>query len=251
MPLLFILFLIWGSFLNVIAYRAIKDINIISPRSHCLSCKKTLAWYDLIPVISWIMLRARCRSCRAPISFLYPLIEFITAISLTLLYMRVPAAFIPAYFIFFSALIISIRTDLETLLISRLFTLWLIPFGLIFSYIGALPISFSDSIFGVLFGYGFLWIIAKIFLLITGKQGMGQGDLELLAVIGGFCGLLGVWITLLLSTIIGSLIGIAYIKVARASRSIKIPFGPFLAGAAILYVLFEPYFIALLIPTSS
>ena len=243
-----ILFLLWGSFLNVVGHRLLKDVSIIRPRSHCPLCKHTLAWYDLIPVISYFSLRGKCRYCKASISLLYPIIEAITALALTSLFILVPSHFIPAYLFFFSALIISIRTDLELMLISRLFTLCLIPIGVLFAATSMLPITPFDSILGAACGYGFLWLMANAFLLITGKHGMGQGDLELLAFIGSFIGVFGIWATLLLSTIIGSLIGLLYIKLARQSHTVKIPFGPFLALGAMLYVLFEPYITAFLIP---
>lgn len=246
--LLFILSLFWGSFLNVVAHRVIRGMSIISPRSHCPLCKHPICWYDLIPVISWVVLRGKCRSCARPISPLYPFIELLTAAAFLGLFIFVPAHYLPVYFIFFSALIVTIRTDLETLLISRLVTLFLIPIGLLASFTNSLALSPLESTFGIVLGYGFLWATAKIFFLITKKEGMGQGDLELLAFIGAFIGPFGVWATLLISTITGSIIGITYMRVLRASYAVKIPFGPFLAIGAMLYVLFEPFFINLLVP---
>lgn len=251
LALVFILSLLWGSFLNVVGHRLIRGLSIISPRSHCPLCKHAIAWYDLIPILSWFILKGHCRACGKHISALYPFIEFLTALTFTGLFTLVNPDFIPAYFLFFSALIVTIRTDLETLLISRIVTLFLIPLGILASFLYVLPLYPLESVLGSILGYGFLWATAKIFFLVTGKEGMGQGDLELLAFIGAFIGPLGVWATLLISTITGSIIGITYMRLMRKSHSIKIPFGPFLALGAMLYVLFEPFFVFLLTPVGS
>src|SRR2546428_8423420 len=128
--LLLLLSLCWGSFLNVVGYRLMKDEHLLD-RSRCIHCKHQIAWYDLIPVISYFMLKGKCRACRQPISGLYPFIELFTTMSMLLLYYLVDFEYFIAYFLFFSALIITIRTDLETMLISRWVTLVLVPFGLI------------------------------------------------------------------------------------------------------------------------
>ncbi len=187
------------------------------------------------------MLRGRCRSCNAPISPLYPLIELLTTFLLTALYLMVPTFYFFAYALFFSALIVTIRSDLETMLISRFVTLCMVPVGIASSFFELLPITPLDSIIGALLGYLFLYVIAFIFKKITGKDGMGQGDIELLACIGSFVGLIGCWITLMIGSLLGSLVGIAYLIVAKAGRNTKIPFGPFLACGAIIYVLCQDY----------
>jgi len=165
---------------------------------------------------------------------------------MTLLYLYVPGIYFFAYFIFFSALIVTIRSDLETMLISRFVTLFLIPIGLFFAFMQLIPLTIFDSIIGTLFGYGFLFIISKLFKVLTKKEGMGEGDLELLAFIGSFTGLFGCWISLLLGSVIGSIIGLGYMLITKSDRAAKIPFGPFLAGAAIMYVLWQECFITLL-----
>src|SRR5690606_13178057 len=117
--LLTILFLCWGSFLNVVGYRLIAGYSIIRPRSFCPHCSQQLAIRDLIPVVSWLMLRGRCRTCNKPISFLYPLIEVITALIFLGLYFFIDPHYWVSYGLLFSALIVTIRTDAETMLISR------------------------------------------------------------------------------------------------------------------------------------
>jgi len=232
------LFLCWGSFLNFLAHRLISGKNILSKRSICPSCKKSIAWYDNIPIISWIALKGHCRNCKKKISILYPFIELFTATSLTLLYKTVDSHYFFAYFIFFSALIVSIRSDLETMLLSRFVTLFLVPLGLLFSWLHLLPIGLIDSALGILLGYGFLFILSKLFYLLTKRDGLGQGDLELLAFIGSFLGIVGCWISLFLGSILGSIVGILYISIKKQPKTVKIPFGPFLAFGAICFVLF-------------
>lgn len=231
--------LCWGSFLNVLAYRLVREQNIAKPRSQCPFCKHQLAWYDNIPVLSWCLLRGRCRYCQHQISVLYPIIEISTAVIMTCLCTLVPPHFIPAYFILFSALIVTIRSDFETMLISQYMTLFIIPIGLACSHFGLLPISLWQSMIGSVFGYLFLWTLAHFFLWLTGKKGMGDGDFELLALIGSFLGLTGAWYTLMIGSMAGSLIGLGMISLGHAGRNTKIPFGPFLAVAAIILSLLK------------
>lgn len=235
------LFLCWGSFLNVLSYRLMRDESCVKPRSRCPSCKHTLAWYDLIPVLSYILLRGQCRYCKARISPLYPFIELFTVVIMSLLYSAIPTLYFPAYFIFFSALIVTIRSDLETMLISRFVTLFLIPVGIGASALGYLPITLLDSILGIFVGAGFLYAISWLFYKATGKIGIGQGDIELLAFIGSFTGIVGSWVTLCVGSVLGALIGIGYILISRSKKDTKIPFGPFLAAGAIIYVLTQEW----------
>ncbi len=165
---------------------------------------------------------------------------------MTALFLAIQPKFLFAYFIFFSALIVTIRTDLETMLISRYVSLFLVPLGILLSSLGLLPISAMESIIGALFGYGILWITATVFWLITKKEGMGQGDFELLAFIGSFTGIFGCWITLIMASLAGSLIGICYMMITGKKRNLKIPFGPFLALGAIIFVILQKFLYQLL-----
>lgn len=237
------LFLIWGSFLNVLAYRFVHNVPLWTPRSLCPHCLHTLAWYDMVPLLSWVILRGRCRWCHQTISALYPFVEMITALLLWSLSLTtsMPATFVYAFF--FSALIISIRTDLETMLISRFVTLFIIPIGLGASQLGLIPLTFTESLLGAVFGYGILWLIASVFKLVTRKDGLGQGDMELLAFIGSFIGPLGVWWSLLFGSLTGALVGIVYLLI---TKSRIIPFGPFLALGAISFVLLGNHIVVLL-----
>lgn len=257
--IVFLAGLCWGSFLNVVAHRFIHRINIFKPRSHCPSCDHTIFWYDNIPIFSWLLLRGKCRFCKATISWLYPVIELATAIIITLLFHKIMVkpyglfdiditvlkdalladatqSFI-VYMIFVSSLIIASRTDLESLLIPQLFTLWMIPIGFLAAYFGWVTISIVQSISGAVLGYGILWLIAFIFKRCTGKDGLGVGDMELLAMIGSFLGPLGVWISLALGSLSGLFVGSLYLALSGKDRTTRIPFGPFLALGALAYLL--------------
>lgn len=232
------IFLAIGSYLNSLAYRLLNLEHFWATRSFCPSCKKQIAWYDNIPVISWILLQARCRSCKKHISWLYPFIEILTTFALLLLWQISSSQYFIAYFLFFSALIVTIRTDFDQLLISRFATLYLIPVGIIAAMIHRLPISLTTSIAGTLFGYVILWLTKKISLYMTGQEGIGQGDLELLACIGSFTGPIGCWISLLVGSITGTSISIIYMGITKQKIKI-VPFGAYLSLGAMVFVLWQ------------
>jgi len=224
--------------------------SFVFPRSACPDCGHILGWYDLIPVFSWFFLGGKCRYCKAAISWLYPFIEVFTALVMSALLVFVPLIYFPAYFLFFSALIVTIRTDIESMLILQIATLYLVPVGFLLSAFGFLPISFYDSLGGSLIGYGFLYVFAWVFKRLTGKEGIGAGDFDLLAFIGAFTGIMGCWLSLFLGSVIGSFVGLFMGLLGKMDRSAKIPFGPFLAIGAILYVLFNKQILALLFKIS-
>jgi leader peptidase (prepilin peptidase) / N-methyltransferase len=242
-------FLCWGSFLNVLAYRLIKNQSIVTPRSSCPHCQSLIVWYDNIPVLSWLLLGGKCRTCKQPISLLYPCIEILTTIVLSLLYLSIPLHYFFAYFVFFSALIVTIRSDIETMLISRFVTLFLVPFGLVFSAYDLLPLSLPASMGGAFFGYSFLFTINALFKRLRNQDGIGEGDFDLLLFIGSFTGIIGCWISVTIGSLIGSLYGLYSILHSQKThennnvlQSAKIPFGPCLALGAILFIFFQKYF---------
>ena len=221
----------------MLAYRLISGDSLLLPNSFCPTCKHTIFWYDLIPVVSWILLKGKCRNCKFPISYLYPFIECFTALSFLTLLVVVPPHYWLGYGIFLSALIVTIRTDLETMLISRFATLFMIPFAFALSALHYIPINFYQSVFGFIFGYFVLWIINKIFYALRKQQGIGEGDFDLLAMIGSFTGIGGVWITLLVASLFASIISLILISLKKISKNTMVPFGPFLAIGAIIYIL--------------
>ncbi len=243
-----LIFLCWGSFLNVVACRLLVQQSLLG-RSQCPACHHTLPWYHLIPVGSWVALRGRCGFCQQPISWLYPAIELLTALSLTALFLTHDLYTFFAYFTCTSALIVTIRTDSEHLLIMRIMSIGLIPLALIFQLLGWLPLSLFESLMGTAVGYGALWTLKTLFWHLRKQEGIGEGDLELLAGIGSFVGPLGILVTLLISSVTGSLVGGLFLLFSKGSaqiRQLKLPFGALMALAAIAYLVFEQQILELL-----
>lgn len=230
-----ILGLCWGSFLNVIAYRLVAEQTLFTTRSICPWCYTTIAWYDNIPLLSWFLLKARCRTCRTPISVVYPLIEAASAIiALGLVLISAPLQTKLVYGFFSSALLIATATDLYALVIPQCFTVWLIPVGIICAAVGWLPISAIQSMCGSMLGYGSLWLVGFLFSRYSKKEGLGIGDMELLSMIGSFLGPAATWHALSLSSLIGLTIGYCYLLYTKQQSSTRIPFGPFLALGALI-----------------
>ncbi|MBD3231455.1 hypothetical protein GF322_02215 [Candidatus Dependentiae bacterium] len=253
----FLISLFWGSFLNVVAYRSIHERSFFEPRSKCNFCNKTIPFYDNFPVISWFLLHGKCRFCQKYISILYPIIEILTAFILTSIFFKIfyfygffifsinSIIYFISYIIFFSALIVATRTDLEALVIPQIFTLWLTPLGILLSHFDAIEISIYESVIGAAFGYSVLWLIAKIFTYFTQKEGLGVGDMELLAMIGAFLGPIGVWFCMLTGSFLGLITASIYIFATKKNTSTQIPFGPFLALGATIYFFFQDYFVCI------
>jgi len=174
---------------------------------------------------------------------LYPLVELVTALIVTVLGVRfLPTSNYPAfisYLTFFSALIVGTRTDLTDMVVFRLTTLWIVPIGLLTSWIGFLEITFMESVLGVTLGYGFLWLVSAVFKKIMKKKGMGEGDWEVLALIGSFLGPIGAWMSLLIGSVSGLIISGIYLVATGQSKAKRIPFVPFLALGAALFFLFK------------
>ncbi|MCB9492904.1 MAG: prepilin peptidase [Epsilonproteobacteria bacterium] len=260
-----VLALCWGSFLNVLAYRLAHDKKLITARSYCPSCRKSIAWYDNIPLLSWLVLAGKCRNCKKPISWLYPFVELLTLVLMVGLYSKcfysfplagfeVDVGFVCslvfnncfAYFVLLSALIAATRTDLEAMVIPQLFSVWLVPIGLICSFFGLTHITWIESMIATLLGYGVLWVTAKAYQYYAGHEGMGEGDMELLAMIGSFLGVLGVWTSLLVGSVAGVVCGSVYLFAAKKGRKTRIPFGPFLALGAVLFLFFQDLILMML-----
>jgi len=169
----------------------------------------------------------------------YPFVELLTAVVVTALWYHIPQQYFFTYFLFISALLITVSSDLRTMLISRFVTLFLVPVGILASYFNLLPITVFDSIAGTLVGTLFLWSIARFFVLVRKKEGIGQGDIDLLAFIGAFLGVIGSWFALCIAACTGALVGMLYIAISRLNAgATHIPFGPFLAMGAIIVVFY-------------
>jgi leader peptidase (prepilin peptidase)/N-methyltransferase len=229
-----------GSFLNVCIFRLPKEESIITPGSHCPHCKNPIKFYDNIPLFSYFLLKGKCRHCNGPISIQYPLIEGITALSSLVLFMKfgLSLSFL-IYFAFVSALIVITVIDLYHQIIPDVISLPGIGVGLLSSLI--IPqITFSNSLIGALLGGGSLFLVATLYQWLFKREGMGGGDVKLLAMIGSFLGWKAVILTILLGSLIGSIIGISIIVLKGKDFKYAIPFGPFLSLGAVIALLYGP-----------
>jgi len=227
-----------GSFLNVCIFRMPRGESIAWPGSHCPSCAQSIHAYDNIPLVSYVWLRGRCRACRAPISISYPLVELSNAIGyLIILWYFGPSWTAAFYALLFSALIVVTGTDLTHKMIPNIVT---IP-GTVVGLVGAmtvLPVGGMNSVLGLIIGGGILWLLAWLSPYLFGKEGMGGGDIKLLAMIGSFLGWKPAVLTIMIGSLAGSVIGISLIALGIIKRNDYIPFGPFLALGALLSMFF-------------
>lgn len=236
----FLFGLLWGSFLNVLAHRITFDKNFWAPRSCCPNCNKIIAWYHNIPLISYLLLKGKCATCKTSISLLYPLIELASGICFGLLAYQFLPNQIPifiSYTFLISALLAATRSDLEAMVIPQLFTLYLIPIAIGCSYFKWTSITPHESGLSALLAYGFLWGTARLFKKIKGHEGLGLGDAELLAMIGSFLGISKMWNSLMIGSVSGCIIIGFYLLITKKGHETRIPFGPFLAFGAIISLL--------------
>ncbi|MGQ5522425.1 prepilin peptidase [Chitinimonas sp. PSY-7] len=258
----FILGLLIGSFLNVVIHRlpkmmeanfraecalldqpaevqlttetASSHYNLIAPRSCCPGCGAQIAGYDNIPVLSWLLLRGKCRHCKTTISIRYPFVELVTGLVSAGLAAYFGWGFIAAGCIVFAWFLIALFCiDVDTYLLPDDLTLPLLWLGLLFNLFGGLT-SLNSALIGAVAGYLCLWSVYWLFKLATGKEGMGYGDFKLLAAIGAWLGWQALPIVILLSSLIGAILGIALTLLASRGWSKPLPFGPYLAIAGMI-----------------
>jgi len=226
-----------GSFLNVCIHRIPQGKSIVAPSSHCPCCQTPIRFYDNIPLVSFIILRGRCRGCQTPISFRYPLVEFLMGLfSLILLLRYGISTLYVIYLAFFASLMLVSFIDLPHRIIPDVISLPGIVIGLVISLLHP-QMSIKDSLIGVLLGGGSLYVVASVYHMVTKREGMGGGDVKLLAMIGAFIGWKGVLFTILCSSFIGSVVGVTLMLWSSADSKYAVPFGPFLSLGAIIYVL--------------
>jgi leader peptidase (prepilin peptidase)/N-methyltransferase len=223
-----------GSFLNVCILRLPKEESILTPGSHCPHCQNPIAFYDNIPLISYLILRGKCRHCGHSISIQYPLIEGITALGSLLLFLKFGISWSTLFYLsFVSALIVITLIDLSHQIIPDVISL---P-GIVVGFIGSLllpQVSFFNSMIGMLLGGGVLFLVATVYQWLFKREGMGGGDVKLLAMIGAFLGWKAVILTILLSSLIGSITGVILIGLKGKDFKYAIPFGPFLSLGAVI-----------------
>ncbi len=223
-----------GSFLNVCIFRLPKEESIVWPGSYCPHCKNPIKFYDNIPLVSYILLKGCCRHCHSAISFQYSLIEGITALASLILFMKFGLSLSYLfYFLFVAALIVITVIDLYHQIIPDVISLPGIGVGLIASII--IPqMTFFNSLTGILLGGGSLFLVATIYQWLFKREGMGGGDVKLLAMIGAFLGWKAVILTILLSSLVGSITGIIVMILKGKDFKYAIPFGPFLSFGAVV-----------------
>lgn len=229
-----------GSFLNVCIYRIPAGKSIVRPASSCPSCGQAIPFYHNIPIISYMVLRGRCSSCGAGYSPRYPLVEALMGVLAVLLAVEfgpVPGLFV--YFVFTAALVTITFIDLDHKIIPDVISLPGIVIGFGCSFLLAEP-GPVDSAIGIVAGGGILLVIALGYYLLTGSEGMGMGDVKLLAMIGAFTGWKGIIVTLLAGSFVGAVLGIIVMVVHGKSSKYALPFGPFLAAGALVYLFFGP-----------
>jgi leader peptidase (prepilin peptidase) / N-methyltransferase len=241
---MFIFGLCIGSFLNVCIYRLPISKSIVKPRSMCSNCGTLIAAYDNIPILSYLWLKGRCRHCRIKISPRYPMVELIAGLFALGTYLKfglTVEALI--YYLFFAALMVVTFIDLDHRIIPDIITLPGIPICFMAGF--ALPaITFIDALLGILIGGGSLFLVAWAYSLITKKEGMGGGDIKLLAMMGAIVGWKGVLFTIFVASLAGTLAGLAVMLQSRKGLKLAVPFGPFLSIGSITYIFFGAPLIA-------
>jgi leader peptidase (prepilin peptidase)/N-methyltransferase len=223
-----------GSFLNVCIHRLPSGASIAFPPSHCPRCHAAIRPYDNVPILSYLWLRGRCRSCAAAISPRYPLVEALgggAAAAAVQVFGLTPLALLT--FAFLAALIVITFIDLDHQIIPNVISLPGIVIGLVAAVVLGTP-PWRDSAIGILLGGGLLWAIAEGYYRLTGREGMGGGDVKLLAMIGAFLGWRSIPVTLMFASLTGTVVGVALMFFSGGDRRTAIPFGPFLAAGAVV-----------------
>jgi leader peptidase (prepilin peptidase) / N-methyltransferase len=222
-----------GSFLNVCIYRLPLGQSVVWPASSCESCRRELSWYENLPIVSWAALGAKCRTCGAPLSIRHPIIEALTAVMFAAAaWYYGPTILLLSRLVFGCILIVLFAIDLEHHLLPNVITLPGIVIGFAFSFVTE-P-GWTASLIGVVFGGGILWAIAEGYYRLRHEEGLGMGDVKMLAMIGAFIGWQLTIVTLMMASFAGAFIGLALIASGKGGMKYALPFGTFLAlGAAV------------------
>jgi leader peptidase (prepilin peptidase)/N-methyltransferase len=258
-----------GSFLNVVIHRlplmlerqwraqaadlegcpppqAAGRFDLVAPRSRCPACQAPIRAVHNVPVLSWIALRGRCASCRAPIPVRYPLVELATGAAFAAVAWHFGFGLSAALALVLTAYLIALTgIDIDRQLLPDILTiplLWIGLFAGLWHVEGqpAPPAALRDAVIGAVAGYSFLWLVFQLFRLATGKEGMGYGDFKLFAAIGAWLGWQMLPLVLMLAAAVGAVVGLAMMAASRLGRGVPIPFGPYLAGAAWIALLWGP-----------
>ena len=255
----FLFGLIIGSFLNVCILRIPLAESVVLPASHCPACGTSIKPYDNIPVVSWLVLAGRCRKCKARISAMYPMVELATGLLFVACYLVFGLNAEALKWAIFAALMIVLTiTDLRERILPDKVNFLGLGLGLLLSFFTrpvdgtalwlanrwfAFPppeaaLSFADALIGAGAASGLLWLVAEGYFRARGREGMGLGDVKMMAMAGAFLGLQRALLTILLGSLLGSIIGVAVIAIGRKGRDFELPFGTFLGAGAMLVVFF-------------
>jgi leader peptidase (prepilin peptidase) / N-methyltransferase len=228
-----------GSFLNVCIYRLPREKSIVRPPSSCPSCEKPIHFYDNIPIISYLLLKGKCRQCGAHISIRYPLVEFVTAFLFFMLFKKYGLSFELIIHMFFVSLLITLSfIDFDFKIIPDILSIGGLIVGFVLSFFRKPFFFYQDALLGIFLGGGLLFAIAYGYELLRKREGMGGGDIKLLGMIGAFCGIKGVIFALMAGSLLGILVGIPMMMIKGEDTKYAIPFGPFLSLGALIFLFF-------------
>lgn len=252
--------LVIGSFLNVCVYRLPRDMSVVRPRSFCPACEKQIAWYDNIPLISFLALRGHCRHCGYRISWRYPMVEVATGLLFASVVLMFGPTLVAVKFCVFTAIIVGlIASDIEERILPDELTLGGVILGFVFAWIAPLNVSISpliapaarnprvlslvEAALGAVVSAGSLLLVAKFYEKVRHREGMGLGDVKMVAMIGAFLGLQGALLTLIVGSLIGGIGGLIFILLTgKDVATYQLPFGAFLGVAAFSVAMFgEPF----------
>jgi leader peptidase (prepilin peptidase)/N-methyltransferase len=232
-----------GSFLNVCIHRLPRGESLVHPASRCPRCGRSLRWHDNIPVLSWIWLGGKCGQCQAPISVQYPLVELVAAaLVVGIVMVTPPGPLLASRLVFACALVVLFAIDLEHHLLPNVITLPGILVGWLFSLFA--PPGWQASLAGILLGAGLLYGTAAAYYMVRREEGLGMGDVKMLAMVGAFLGWKAVLLTLVLASFAGALVGIFMMITSRGGMRYALPFGTFLAVGSIVAMLVGDQIIA-------
>jgi leader peptidase (prepilin peptidase)/N-methyltransferase len=257
--IVFLFGLIIGSFLNVCILRIPAEKSIVLPASACPKCAAPIRPYDNIPVLSWLLLRGKCRACKTPISPMYAVVELLTGLLFLACFYAfglTPEAL--KWAAFAAIIIVLVFTDLRERILPDMVNYTGFGIGLAFSFVTkpidgtalwianhlfdfpppAPVLSFVDAIFGAALGSGLLWIVSEGYFRLRGREGMGLGDVKMMLMAGAFLGAKRVLLTIFAGAVLGSVLGLLFILVRRKGSDYELPFGTFLGGAALLVVFY-------------
>ena len=253
--------LLIGSFLNVCIYRLPRDLSVVTPRSFCPECDQPIAWFDNVPVLSYLLLRARCRKCGARIPVRYLVVEVVTgALFFCAVWVLGPSAAAMKFCVFGAVMVTLVFSDLEERILPDEFTLGGAAAGILFAWLVPLNggiarlflmqvrnprvISMAESVFSALFCAGALWSVGALYQKIRHREGLGLGDVKMVAMIGAFLGLQGALLTMIVGSLLGAVVGLCYVWfTGKDASTYELPFGTFLGAAALGVAFFGEVFL--------